>query len=327
MKLGGRAMAVALVLVMLLGLTGCALWESIFPPDTEDVLLDDAIDTEAGFRRTVLYFETDDGHMVPVMKLLPWEEGIGKAALSQLVDTDTNRISAAAMGLKNVVPPGVSFVLSISDDAVATVNILDLPELESAEAEQKLVTAVVNTLTEFPTIDQVTFLFDGKAKKALPHGTPVNETLSKLPLNTEPLPASAVEGAGQHSLTLYFPNRAASLQVPVTRTVGSEPMLMSAMQELVNGPADETLRACFPEGTQVLSATVTDGVAVVNLSKEFNELQTMAELEEVALESMQLTAAQFEGVNTLHLQVEGSDYESAALSTMAMPVYVNEYRY
>ena len=114
----------ALCLLLALLLSACST--NVFHADEE---LEQPVDSEAGFRRTVLYFQTDDGLMVPVMKLLPWEEGIGRAALNQLVDTEENQISATAMGLKNVVPQGVSFVLSISDDALATLNIIDLPKL------------------------------------------------------------------------------------------------------------------------------------------------------------------------------------------------------
>ena len=41
-------------------------------------------DTDSGYRRTTLYYATEDGFIVPVMKSIPWEEGIGRAALSYL---------------------------------------------------------------------------------------------------------------------------------------------------------------------------------------------------------------------------------------------------
>ena len=45
-----------------------------------------------GYRRTVLYYATDDGFVVPVMKMIPWEEGIGKAALGYLMDVQIWKI-------------------------------------------------------------------------------------------------------------------------------------------------------------------------------------------------------------------------------------------
>ncbi len=320
-----RYAALALALCLLLSamlLTGCSLVQSVFHPADEE---EQPVDSTAGFRRTVLYFQTDDGLMVPVMKLLPWEEGIGRAALNQLVDTDENRISAAAMGLKNVVPQGVSFVLSISDDAVATLNICDLPKLENAEAERALVTAVVNTLIEFPTIEKVQLKFDGKTKKKLPHGTNVQDTMRALPLNEEPLPVNASQDEAQYQLTLYYPNESASLLVPVTRYTAQEPDLALAMQELVKGPAESVLRNCFPEGTEVLSVTMLDDEATINLSSAFASIADTPELEEAALQCMQLTVGNFGAIASLKLEVEGKAFDKAALETMAMPSYVNEF--
>lgn len=312
----------ALCLLLALLLSACST--NVFHADEE---LEQPVDSEAGFRRTVLYFQTDDGLMVPVMKLLPWEEGIGRAALNQLVDTEENQISAAAMGLKNVVPQGVSFVLSISDDAVATLNIIDLPKLESAEAEQALVTAVVNTLTEFSTIDRVQLKFDGKIKSKLSHGTRVKDVIRTLPLNEEPLPVSASGEDYSYRVKLYFPNQTGSLHVPVSRPVAQEPDLELAMQQLVLGPMDDTLRNCFPEGTQVLSASVVDDAACVNFSKEFASISDTPELEELALTCMQLTAKQFgASIASLQIQVDGKDYHGNATETMALPIYENEFR-
>lgn len=58
--------------------------------------------------------------------MIPWEEGIGKAALGYLMDTDANRASAALMGLKTVIPEGTELSLRIDSEGEAT---LDFPAL------------------------------------------------------------------------------------------------------------------------------------------------------------------------------------------------------
>lgn len=293
----------------------------------ESVMLEHGEDTaSAGLRQTTLYFQSDDGYMVPVMKLLPWEEGIGKAALNQLVDTDENRISASAMGLKNVVPQGVTFVLSISDDAVATVNIENLQALESAEAEEALITAVINTLTGFPTIEEVEFKFDGKQVKKMPNGTRVEGQHKQVALNEEPLPVSASDDEVLEKVTLYFANSQGSLYVPVTRTITREPSLELVMEELVTGPVDSSLLNCFPEGTEVLSAGVMGDIATINLSSEFNLLKSNPYLEEIALETMMLTAEQFSALTQVNIQVDGKDYEVQSTSAVAIPTFANTFR-
>lgn len=70
-------------------------------------------------------------------------------------------------------------------------------------------------------------------------------------------------------VTLYFPTPAASGLVAVERTVDvSNGEVVKAMfNELNNPPAG--LEEVLPQGTALLSATIKDGVATLNLSKEF----------------------------------------------------------
>ncbi len=299
--------------------SGCAA-------DEETVWTDDAsADETAGYRRTVLYYQSDDGFMVPVMKLIPWEEGIGRAALMQLVGTNENRVSAASMGLKNVLPDGVTFVLSIDDNATATVNICNLPDFETSEQEENMVCAVVNTLTEFPTIERVQFIFDGKPLDRLSNGTSVTGAFEKQPLNVEPLATSADTGE-KYPVTLYFPNQSASLNVPVTRFISGEPTLLDVIRELLNGPADQALRSCFPDGTDIISTSLLEDVAVFNFSSEFSGLADNPALEQAAIETLQLCAKTFCGASEVRLLVEGDDYTPASEASSATPLYVNQFR-
>ncbi len=319
-----RCVPCLLALVLLLGTCGCSLIKDVFSPIKDEIEQPETA-ANAGYRNTVLYFQTDDGFMVPVMKLLPWEEGIGRAALNQLIDSAENRSSIAPMGLKNAVPQGISFVLSISDDAVATLNVSGFEELQTAEAERAFVCAVVNTLTEFPTIDRVKLLFEGKARKRLSHGTNVGNTMRSFPLNMEPLPVDSQNG-DNNQLTLYFPNYSASLYIPVTRTIACKPNFSIAMEELVKGPADEALLSCFPEGTKVIFASILDDAAVVNFSTEFLQLAASPDLEQSALDTVLLTAKNFGILSALNIQVDGKDYQPAVNEAISIPVYANEFR-
>lgn len=280
-------------------------------------------DAEAGYRRTVLYYASDDGFIVPVMKRIPWEEGIGKAALGYLVDNASNRAAAAQMGLKAVVPEGASFTLRIGDEGAAVVDISGLKELPDAAAEQALVTGVVNTLTEFDSIDSVRITLDGAKAAALPHGTDISGAFAALPLNVEDgeVPASSDSA---HPMTLYFPNRTASLNVPVTRYAAAEPSLSTAVQALLEGPGDEAL-AAFPAGTKLLSAYISDGVACVDLSAEFKQVAQTDGLCAALQNAICLTANELEPVYGADIYVEGEAY---ALHTMQVsaPVYVNEFK-
>lgn len=305
---------------------GCKQDAAEEPSVTDEIMEGDleqsASSTEEGYRRTVLYYATDDGFIVPVMKMIPWEEGIGKAALSYLTDTEANRASAAMMGLQTVIPEGTALSLRIGSDGEATLDLSGMEAQETVQEERAMVTAIVNTLTEFPTIDSVRITLDGQKVSELPNGTNVKAAMAPFALNAEDGEISA-STEGVTALTLYFPNQSASLNVPVTRYVEDGASIETAMRALIEGPQSDALRCCFPEGTELISADLFDGVATVDVSAEFLSAQYTEGLDAAAYTTMYLTANALEPVYELNLMVEGEPYEfSAAVSA---PMYVNEF--
>ncbi|MDI6813248.1 MAG: GerMN domain-containing protein [Desulfitobacteriaceae bacterium] len=86
-------------------------------------------------------------------------------------------------------------------------------------------------------------------------------------------PSAQTPGAVEHlvKLTLYFPTPDADGLAPVERSVNvpDEAVIKAIFKELQNPPSG--LEKPLPEGTQLLGATVKDGVATLNLSKEFRK--------------------------------------------------------
>ena len=284
---------------------------------------EDGLSSEAGYRRTVLYYLSDEGFVVPVMKLIPWEEGIGKAALSYLVDQNGNQESAAALGLNTVLPEGVTYTLRIADDKCATLDLSGLTDLGSAAEEQAMVTSLVNTLVEFDSIDTVRITVEGKALKSLKNGTNISGAMSAFPLNMEE-PEEQVVTDSAYRLTLYYPNESASLNVPVTRLTNIEPTLESAVRELLKGPKFAGLMNAFPEGTEMLGLSYADGAAVVNFNSAFKAVDQVDGLAQAAYDSLYLTLAGVAPISMLEVYVNGQPYDALAAQTVA-PLYANEY--
>lgn len=310
--------ALAAALCICMAVCGCAKEAPVAAGQYEE-----GENSEAGLRRTVLYYQDDDGFIVPVMKLIPWEEGIGKAALSNLVDTKENRAAATALGLKTTIPEGVEYTLRIRDDGVATIDLKGLTALPDKSSEQAMVTSIVNSLAEFPAIDAVTITLNGEKVTKLPNGTELKEAMKPFMLNAEEGDLSA-SADGAKPLTLYFANSSGSLNVPVTRYCEGGTGFKTAVEELIKGPDSAALMNSFPEGTELLSAELYDGVARVDLSGEFLAAQYVDGMAETAFDTLFLTASAIDDVYELDLFVEG---EPCALTVNCMaPMYANSFQ-
>ena len=88
-------------------------------------------------------------------RTIPAEEGVAKATLSLMVSSAYNDMEAARLGLRTVLPEGTDIDLDVVDGTAR----IDLGEqvLQMADARPRanMVSAVVQTLTEFPTVERV----------------------------------------------------------------------------------------------------------------------------------------------------------------------------
>lgn len=93
------------------------------------------------------------------------------------------------------------------------------------------------------------------------------------PGSTTPSPSGSSGTTTAHSvkLTLYFPAPDAMGLVPIERTVEvtDQEVIKAMFKELESPPSG--LEKPLPEGTKLLSASVQDGVATINMSKEFRK--------------------------------------------------------
>ena len=277
---------------------------------------------EAGTVNTVVYYQDNYGYLVPVMCSVPAEDGIAKATLSLMVKSTANDMQAARLGLRTVLPENMSIDLDITGGLAR----IDLGEealsMADAAAESNMITAIVQALTEFPTVEKVEFLIDGQHMETLPHGTDVSGQFTRADLNPELASASiALEDA--EPVTLYFPGDASSVLVPVTRMVYSEPDINTAVVELCKGPsASSPLENALPAGCGVIDVTVEDGVAKINFTGEFIELAENSDGGRLALKALVLTCTQFEGIEGVEIYVDGELYDPGA-DTLALPACAN----
>lgn len=271
---------------------------------------------------TVVYYQDNYGYLVPVAKKIPLEDGVAKATLGRMVKSLANDMEAARLGLKTVLPEGTRIDLDIPSDKIARIDLSDaVTKLDSAQSESVMVSAIVQTLTEFESVDAVRITVEGQALEKLPNGTAISGDMTRRGVNIES--TSLEENAGE-TVRLYFPSEDGALLVPVTRMVYGAGDINTAVLELAKGPrASGQLENALPSGVGLIGVKVQDGVAIVNFTKDFIEIVEQSDGGRLALRALMLTCSQFEGVGGVKVLVEGEDYDPG-LDTMSIPTFIND---
>ena len=311
-------LAIGLVIVVLL--SGCARAPEAFEEPVE--LIPTAAQQQVTLRSTIMYYQDDNRYLIPVMRRVLWEDGIAKATLSYMVAGGDNDLEAARLGLKTVLPEGCVVDINITDNlAVASINSASLAT-QTAGDEALMVSAIVNTLTEFPTVAQVQILIDGDAKETLRNGTAIVKPLTRGDINLESVEtAGGIVGAKK--IKLFFESDASQAMVPITRMVFGRTDVTTAVVELLKGPKkDSGLSSKLPSDAALLSVTQKDGVVTVDFTGAFKEIAEQSDGGQQALKALVLTCTQFPDVKEVRILVDGKPYDPAA-PTIAAPTFVN----
>ena len=113
----------------------------------------------AAARRVTLYFAGADGKLVPEEREIPAQEGLARATVNELI------AGPQTAGLSPTLPASALVEGMTVRDGLCTVDFSsELTErLPADAASQKLaVYSIVNTLSQFDTVEQVRILVDGE---------------------------------------------------------------------------------------------------------------------------------------------------------------------
>lgn len=335
-----KAIVVLIIIVLSFSIYGCKaidVMKGLISEDEQEpeiVRSDDEnleISAEINMRDTVLYFKNENGYLVPVKRQIPWEEGIAKAALRNMMDTPTIREDLGVIGLLPVIPSGTEIRgMAINQETgLCKVDFTsDILNYTSQKDEENLVKGIVYTLTEFPAISEVQFMIDGEIVNELKYGTRIDKPLKREDIN---LIDSAAEGGSK--VIVYYKgtsNGEYEYYVPVTvPTFAPVPDVMTALEELFNGaPASTGLYSDIPEGVQLQGMEIKDGIAYIDLSLESEEAVLDQRVFDMMAKNIGLTLKEFEEVEDIEILIDGKTIEEAGLDVLepeGLPVFANEY--
>ncbi|HZJ76841.1 MAG TPA: GerMN domain-containing protein [Oscillospiraceae bacterium] len=319
-----RWLIVLLILFLSVSLTGCELFRR--NKDTDVSLIMDTEKLEdIELRETVLYYRDDKGIIIPVMRRIPWNEGIGRVAINLLIDEPGLRDDLALVGLLPVLPAGTE-VMGISiDEGLAKVDFNEnILSYETEIDEKVIVQSLVYTLTEFEAIDKVQLLVDGKNIKKLTYGTKIKE-----PLQRENINLSAAIQDEEIPVVVYYKNTTNgrdSFFVPVTKGINTlKADIKSTLASLVEGaPKDTGLYSELPAGVILNDVYVKDGVAYIDFSEEIKNMPGNKVHQQSMIYELGFTLKEIEPtISRVRILSNGKEIELNPDVSLDLPTYLN----
>ncbi|HEY8349303.1 MAG TPA: GerMN domain-containing protein [Clostridia bacterium] len=266
-------------------------------------------------RPVTVYYQDEDGCLVPMTRWIQPQLGIARAAVSLAIDSPLTREETAYYGVYPVIPEGTGILGIDIRNGTAVIDFSrDLLNYGTAWSERNIIAAVVYTLTEFDTVDKVRILINGYPVGVLKYGTDLSEPLGRedMMINTEMVKVSPEPG--KEKIDVYFMKRANEdfvYAVPVSLAVESgeadlEPdTLVRLLLGTVPGGGIYTE---IPEGVYLRGSYVYDGTAYLDFSGEFINYGGTAR-EEAILKQITYTLRQCDGIRKIKITVDGRSVE------------------
>ena len=333
-----KILVLSIILVLTLSLFGCGIFDSMNNVISED---DDGFEivrsgedgaevaVDANLRDTVLYYQNETGYLIPVKRQIPWEEGIAKAALRNMIDSAVVREDLSLIGLEPIIPAGTQIKgMSISEQGLCKVNFTsEFLNYDNQTAEENLVIAVVYTLTEFPTIDEVVLMVDDKELTKLKFGTDATGPLTRGDIN-----ATAQAKATDSDVVVYYKSTSNGIYeyyVPVTVPVNAdESEIYSALEKLFIGPESAGLYTDIPEGVYLGGLEIIENVAYVDVLPQSLDILSDQSTFDKMSKNIALTIGQFNDISNVEILIDGMTVQQTGLDILepdTIPVFANEF--
>lgn len=336
-----RVILILLILVIAVSIVSCkgkGGFKKLFSKEDEIEIIRSDEDYEFelteddGMRKTVLYFKDKQGLLVPVMRKIPWEEGIGKLTLKNMIDSPELRESINSTGLSPIIPAGTEIRgMAINEETgLCKVDFSkEVLNYETEKDEENLIKGVVYTLTEFQAIDEVQFLVDGEVLPILKYGYDISNPIKRENINL----AGNLEEQRSKVVVYYKGNNLEEdfeYFVPVTiPTLAPVPNIYTALETLFDGaPVELGLSSDIPQGTSFHGVDIKDGVAYVDISFDYGEPPNDSQVFNNMAKNIGLTLSEFQQIERVELLIDGKTLEEAGMDfhiDATIPAFANEY--
>lgn len=217
---------------------------------------------EVASRYKVYYVNEDQGEIL-AESFLPSRE-----STQTMLEEMTKKLNKKNAEGHTLLPKNVAIQSCVNDDGILRVDFTrEYRNLDPVD-EVLLRASVVKDYIQIPEIYLVAITVDGE-----PITDSQGQEIGAMSLD------SFLENTGKEimayqykELNLYFTNEEGNQLVPETRQVyynGNTPIEKVIVEQLLRGPGESGHYATLPSDTRIVGVSVADGIAYVNLGKQF----------------------------------------------------------
>lgn len=216
------------------------------------------------------------------------------------------------LGLAPLLPAGTDVLGLTIRDGLARVDFNEEFLQYNPDHERLIISGLVYTLTEFPTIHEVEILVEGKTP-VLHSSLSIAEPLSRdIGLNLE-VAAAVDDFEDTQQIVLYYllPVGESALYVPVTRVIDkTEELLQAVVQELLNGPGPGSpLVTALPKDVALQRVSSEGNQATIDVSGDFSVVSGGQLGVDRIRHQLALTLTEIAGVANVSVLVDGAPPE------------------
>lgn len=264
---------------------------------------------EDGSVPVILYLRDSDGFVVPVTLRAVNQPSIAKLTLSRLIDETTNREELSKFGLYPTIPQGTEISGITIQNGIATVDFSgNFINYKTDTDERIMISSVVYTLTQFPSVTGVKIMNSGKKLTQMRFGTDVSGVLyrANTMINSEKLNVTS----GKEKQDIYvFRNSDEStaycLPLSVEYDGKGDGANFAKTVELMADVNKNGLASLLPEGTKLIGSSVSKGTITLNFSSDLRRYAGNMR-EQAIMRQLLYTFAQYKGINNLRIFIEGN---------------------
>ncbi len=293
-----RVLSLFIMIVLLLGITGCTLSGESSAEDGVPV---------------ALYYVMQSSEQLETMEAVAFEER-NISALSLWDFFEIYFAGPASEELISPFPNGTKVLDILSSDEGLTLKMsgefFTLMGIEMSMAN----CCLSKTICEYLNLDSITLL---------------DETESiRMEIQPEQFVLSnSIQNETNESFTIYFANSEYRYLISETRDATlseNETEMAYVMRKLFEGPENEQLKPIIPEGTELLGISNSSGVCTVNLSHEFYENRIDDDYGAyMTIYGITNTLTGLDGIDSVEFLVEGEPVDSYGIFPLKQPVVRN----